>query len=307
MLNKALHMIMKNKFKIIQGLGFTTCAILILSMSSFFEKEEWTSLLDKNMSDWDTYLSYSHKNGYNGDLPKNEKGEAIQPIGYNKDEKKVFSVIEENGEPVLKVSGEVYGAVFTKQEYENYHLKLKVKWGDKKWEPRTEKLRDSGILYHSVGEAGVDYWRAWMLSQEFQVMEGHMGDFWSIANSTIDIKAFIPEGKMNTVASEKQPFISLGAGTARDGFCMRSVDAESPDGGWTELELICFGDKSLHIVNGQVVMILQNSRYLDGEKHTPLTKGKIQLQSEAAEVFYKDIKIKNIEALPEKYAAYFKQ
>lgn len=297
---------MKNKAIIVKGLTLTAFAGIILSLSSFFKKEEWTPLLDKNLSNWEVYLSYSHKNGYKGEIPLDANGVAIEPVGYNNDKTGVFTVIEEKGEPVLKVSGEIYGCVFTKQEFENYHFKTKVKWGEKKWEPRTEKLKDSGILYHSIGEAGVDYWRAWMLSQEFQVMEGHMGDFWSIANSTIDIKAFIPEGKMNTVASKKQPFISLGAGTSRDGFCMRSLDAESPNGEWTELELICFGDKSLHIVNGQVVMILQNSRYFDGEKHSPLTKGKIQLQSEAAEVYYKDIKIKSIDALPEKYAAYFK-
>lgn len=298
---------MKNKKKsvVIKGLAFVTFTGFLLSLSSFLTKEEWTPLLDKDLSDWNMYLSYRHKNGYNGDLPVDENGVAIKPVGYNKYESKVFTVTEEKGEPVLKISGEIYGCVFTKQEYENYHFKTKVKWGDKKWEPRTEKLKDSGILYHSIGEAGTDYWRAWMLSQEFQVMEGHMGDFWSIANSAIDIKAFIPEGKMNMVASEKQPFIQLGAGTTRDGFCMRSVDAESPDGEWTELELICYGDKSLHIVNGQVVMILQNSRYFEGNKHIPLTKGKIQLQSEAAEVFYKDIKIKSIDALPEQYAAYF--
>lgn len=301
---------MKNKATLVKGIIVTAFAGIILSMSSFFakeSKEEWTTLLDKNLSDWEIYLSYRHKNGYKGEIPVNEKGEAVTPLGYNKNENNVFSVIEEGGEPVLKVSGEIYGCVFTRKEYENYHLKLKVKWGKKKWEPRMEKLKDSGILYHSIGEAGVDYWRAWMLSQEFQVMEGHMGDFWSIANSAIDIKAYLPEGKMNAVAGERPSFLPLGAGTVRDGYCMRSVNAESPEGEWTELELICYKDKSIHIVNGQVVMILQNSRYFDGDKHIPLTKGKIQLQSEAAEVFYKGIKIKRIDALPKEYAAYFVQ
>jgi len=89
-------------------------------------------------------------------------------------------------------------------------------------------------------------------------------------------------------------------------FCLRNQDYESPKGEWTTIELICFGDKSLHIVNGHVVMILQNSHYMDGDKSVPLTKGKIQLQSEGAEVFYKDIQIKNISAMPVEYAAYFK-
>ena len=52
-------------------------------------------------------------------------------------------------------------------------------------------------------------------------------------------------------------------------------------------------------------MILQNSRYVENGKKVPLQKGKIQLQSEATEVFYKDIKIKEIKALPKDYQAFF--
>ena len=138
-------------------------------------------------------------------------------------------------------------------------------------------------------------------------MEGHMGDYWTIANAAIDVRAYIPEGDMNTVASDRQPFLPLGAGTDVGGFCLRSADYESPEGEWTELELLCFEDKSLHIVNGHVVMVLQNSRYVENGKSKPLTKGRLQLQSEAAEVYYKDIKIKSLAALPSMYAGYFKK
>jgi hypothetical protein len=37
----------------------------------------------------------------------------------------------------------------------------------------------------------------------------------------------------------------------------------------------------------------------------PLTHGKLQLQSEAAEVFYKDIVIKPISSIPAGYEQYF--
>jgi len=235
-----------------------------------------------------------------------ENGAAIPPIGVNKNVADIFTVTEVDGEPVLRVSGEIYGCVFTKQELENYHLKLKIKWGTRKWEPRTELLRDSGVLYHSIGENGVDYWRSWMLSQEFQIMEGHMGDYWAQASSAVDIRAFLPEGNMNPVASERQPFLPIGSGSSYGGFCLRSADHESPNGEWTQLDLICFGDKSLHIVNGKVVMVLQNSRYSKDGTAVPLTKGKLQIQSEAAEVFYKDIQIRTIPQLPSEYAAYFK-
>ena len=153
---------------------------------------------------------------------------------------------------------------------------------------------------------GAEHWRSWMLSQEFQIMEGHMGDYWNQANSAIDIKAFIPEYIMNPVADISQPFLPLGEGEKTPGFCLRSGNYENNHGEWNTLELICFEDKSIHIVNGNVVMILRNSRYVEDGGKFPMTKGKIQLQSEAAEVYYKNIEIKNLESLPIEYSQYFK-
>jgi hypothetical protein len=283
--------------------SYILCCLLVIAFTSFKKQSEWTSLLDRSMSRWETYLSYRHTTAYNGEQPKDANGKLVEPIGYNT-KQNVFTVIDEKGEPVIRVSGEVYGCVYTKEEFENYHLKLKVKWGRLKHEPRTKKLKDSGILYHSIGQSGVDYWRAWMLAQEFQIMEGHMGDYWNIATSAIDIRAYLPEGKMNSIANAKQPFLSFGTGSP-EGFCMRSENNESADGEWTTIELICYKGKSLHIVNGKVVMVLQNSRYVQDGNSIPLTKGKIQLQSEGAEVFYKDIQIKKINNLPSQYAGLF--
>jgi hypothetical protein len=286
--------------------------ITILSLHSFslaFSQRNkdsgWVNLLDPNLSQWENYLSYRHKPTYNGSVPVNEQGDSIPPVGYNKNTNQVFSVIEENGNLLLKVTGEYYGCVFTRQSYKNYRFKLKVKWGTKKWEARTGKLMDAGILYNSQGPAGVDYWRAWMLSQEFQIMEGHFGDYWNIANSAIDIRAFLPEGTMNAAAGNEQPFLSVGSGTGHAGFCMRTADYSTLDNGWTELELISYQGKSLHIVNGHVVMVLANSRFNENGVDKPLVEGKIQLQSEGCEVYYKDIKVKMISEMPAEYRNYF--
>lgn len=143
-----------------------------------------------------------------------------------------------------------------------------------------------------------------MLSQEFQVMEGHMGDFWCQANSAIDIRAFPSESVMNRVADKKQPFAAFKKGG--DFYCLRSANYESPAGEWTTLELICYEGKSLHLVNGHVVMVLKDARYVkpDGQA-VPMIEGKIQIQSEAAEVFYRDINIKPLSRMPAAYAALF--
>jgi len=279
--------------------------VLLFFLSSFEENNNWIDLLDKDLSQWENYLSYRYPDGYKGEVPKDAEGNDLKPIGLNKDEFGVFTVIEEDGQPVLRVSGEIYGCVATKSEFENYHLKLQVKWGDTKWHPRKQLLKDSGVLYHSIGPHGAESWRSWMLSQEFQVMQGHMGDFWSQANSAIDIRAYLPEYIMNPVADKSQPFLALGRGEEIQGYCMRSANFERPHGEWNELELICFENKSIHIVNGEVVMILKNSRYVKDGKKVPMNKGKIQLQSEAAEVFYKKIELMNLTSLPDKYAQLF--
>ena len=280
--------------------------LTVMALCSCKAEAEWRSLLDKELSHWDNYLSYRYPENYDLQPLKDEDGNLIPPIGLNQGQYDVFTVIEENNEPVLKISGEIYGCVFTKKEYANYHLRLKVKWGDKKWHPRKKLLKDSGVLYHSIGPPGAEAWRTWMLSQEFQVMEGHLGDYWSQANSAIDIRAFIPEYIMNPVADKSQPFLPLGTGEEISGYCMRSANFEKPHGEWNTLELICFENKSLHIVNGQVVMILKDSRYVKDDKKIPMNKGKIQLQSEATEVYYKDVEIRNLESLPTEYAQYYK-
>jgi hypothetical protein len=281
-----------------------TFVLTALLLGSFADPDPWVALLDKDLSHWENYLSYRHRNGYNGKVPTDGSGRELAAIGYNKDTFDVFSVFEENGELVLRVSGEIYGCLYTREEFENYHLSVKVKWGNKKYAPREEKLKDSGILYHSVGEAGVDYWRSWMLSQEFQIMEGHMGDYWPQATSGVDIRAYLSEGVMNSVADQNQPFRPFGAG-GPDNFCLRSENFESPPGEWTTLELVCFAGNSLHIVNGNVVMVLKDSRYRKDGKLLPLAKGRIQLQSEAAEVFFKDIRLRKINALPPQYEGLF--
>lgn len=90
------------------------------------------------------------------------------------------------------------------------------------------------------------------------------------------------------------------------GCLVTKKEYEKPGGEWNTLDLFCFEDKSLHLVNGEIVMILRNSRYLNEDgNYVPLTKGKIQLQSEAAEIFFKDIKIRKIESLSPELKALF--
>ncbi len=287
---------------------FTLIATWALTSCST-DNDGWKSLLDKDLSHWRIYQSYQFGNDFIGHAPVDEEGKTIPPIGYDKNVGNVFSVIEENGEPVLHICGPIYGCLISNESYRNYHLRMQVKFGEQRWEPRLEKALDSGLLYHSVGEPGLDYWLSWIRAFEFQVMqsgtsEGNTGDFWSIPNSRADIKISKPNPDVNTYYYDPEgEWLTVGSQGITD-YC-GAQDYNSPEGEWTTLELICYEGKSLHIVNGKVVMALQNFRHASAQGDEPMDEGKLQLQSEAGEVFYKGIEIRLLEQMPEEYVSRF--
>ena len=268
---------------------FLLACLLALAFTSFKYKDNWTLLFNgKDLTGWDTYIG--------PDLDSTGKKLTDIPIGLNKDPRKVFTVVENDGEKVIRISGENWGAITSKNEYENYHLQLRFKWGNISWGQKKNKKKDSGLLYHCVGPNGADY-GAWMRSQEFQIEEGNCGDYWGVAGGMEDIPAtknahgdymYDPAGKVYTFRE--------GGEVGRH--CLKRSDAENPSGEWNTLDLYCFGDTSIHAVNGKVMMVLYNSRQSEKGQLLPLKKGKIQIQSEGAEVFYKQIKIQPINKLP---------
>ena len=49
------------------------------------------------------------------------------------------------------------------------------------------------------------------------------------------------------------------------------------------------------------MMVLYNSRQLENGQAIPLVKGKIQIQSEGAEIFYKHITVEPVDAIPAEF------
>ncbi|RTL47637.1 MAG: DUF1080 domain-containing protein [Sphingobacteriales bacterium] len=244
----------------------------------------------KNLDGWDTYIA----------PPINSDGKLLSsvPVGLNHDPQQVFSVVPMDGEKVIRISGQQWGAVITQKEYSNFHLQLKFKWGHLLWGQKRGKKMDSGILYFSVGENGADA-GAWMRSQEFQVEQGNCGDYWGVAGAAESI----PVTKMNDsvyVYNPKGQILTFSANSKNGRHCVKRSDAENKTGEWNTLDLYCHGDTSVHVVNGKVMMVLYHSAQNNNGQMLPLTKGKIQIQSEGAEIYYKDIWIKSIASLPER-------
>lgn len=279
--------------------------------SSGLAANEWRVLLDAELSQWNTYLAVPGKHSTLVDWPKDAEGNYLHALGHNNDPLNVFKTHETDEGVLLHVSGEVYGGIYTKESFKNYHLQVQVKWGERKWPPRLDLELDSGILYHANGEHGIDYWKAWPLSQEFQIIEGGMGDYWNIANSVIDIACELPTKKeaekgANPIYRQGSKFIEFGSGSVNGNHCRRAQDKEIPDKRWNTLDLFVFEDKSVHVVNGEVVMALRNSRVREQNgKEQPLTSGQILLQSEAGEVWFKDIKIRKLQDLPAEFKSHF--
>jgi hypothetical protein len=205
----------------------------------------------------------------------------------------IFSVVNLNGESLLRITGEVFASLATKKEYENYHLKMVFKWGEKVF-----KQKNSGILYHSYGPFGEGL-GVWMSAHEFQLCTAKMGDSYCMGRSYFEIKATKdPDGK--TIRYNPNGIVSQFGETFPAKNCSKLSDNEKPSGEWNVVDLYCFGRNSVHVVNGVVVMVNQNSGKIEKDgKVLPLSKGRIQIQSEGGELFVKSITLEKIDRIPE--------
>lgn len=182
----------------------------------------------------------------------------LQGKGKNNDPGGIFRV-EPGG--ILHDEGKELGYIMTEKSFGNFHFVLDFKWGEKRYPPRESNKRDSGICYN-IPEDEPDH--IWPQSIECQIQEGDVGDFWLLDYSTIQVS-----GKQNSPSLHTQ--------------IVKRKDAEKPYGEWNTVEVISFNGKCVHIVNGVVVNYGENSS---------LIGGKILLQSEYAEIYYRNVRIR---------------
>lgn len=227
----------------------------------------------------------------------------------NQDPRRIFTVVTEDGAPAMRVSGESYGALTTLEKFQNFHLRLEIKWGEKRWPPRATVARDSGILYCGVGDPNPG--TGWLTSVENNIMERGIGQWWSVNGAIIDV-----EGVLITPGIESQvPYRKEGPGEQnilyRPGAPRMTadpangitppVDYERPFGEWNSVEVIFWAGNCIHLLNGNVNMVLTQPRFTQDGKVIPLLSGRIQLQSEGAECFYRAVEIRPIDEIPSAY------
>ena len=153
---------------------------------------------------------------------------------------------------ILYCKGKPRGYLRTKREdFANYELTL-----DWRWPPGT-KGGNNGVLVHTTdpGVLGI-----WPRSHEIQLNNGHAGDIWVIGTT---IKIPNPEGRI-----KERRHLNLTDGS------------EKALGEWNKLRIVCDGDELTIYVNGDKVNYASNLSQ---------AKGAICLQSEGAEIEYREI------------------
>jgi 3-keto-disaccharide hydrolase len=253
----------------------------------------WVLLFNgKDLTGWETSLG----------VPPGEK----KSLGRNNDPKKVFQVVQEDGEPAIRISGELVGGLTTLKEFENYHLQLEFKWGEKRFAPRAKSPRDSGIFYHGQGD--YDASTGWFESVQFGLLEGgETGDFWNVGGALgtrirVDVEAADIAAKDRRYPEQSIRFKPGGRKhTAITASIANGKDNEKPVGQWNRLELICVGQTSVHVVNGTANLVLTNIRRNVNGREESLSRGRIQLQSEGAEVHFRRLRMKAIPEIPAEY------
>ena len=179
----------------------------------------------------------------------------LKKQGVNKDPQNVITVKD----GAIHVTGQDFGYVATDKVYNDFHLSLEFKWGEKKFPPREKDKRDAGICF------GVDLseHKIWPKSAECQIQEGDVGDLWLIDSVTAFVDGLQTEPKDYERA-------------------VKIRDGERKHGEWNKVEVIFAKGRFKFLVNG---ILVNEGEYLS------VTSGRILLQSEGAEVFYRDIKI----------------
>jgi len=226
----------------------------------------------------------------------------LQKHGKNSDPDGVITIedgaihLYKNAEDKSQV---VMGYIATEEEYGDYHLRLQYRWGEKKFEPRYKLKRDAGLYYHLTGPDVV-----WPRGLQYQIEQTNVGDLITLLgmelDTTIDPKTadFVSPRYPTYQAAEDggRPRVLGGKGVAYQGHVAGSVEND----GWDAVELICRGTEVVHVLNGKVVNKGTNVRFVDPEKPdakvVPISRGRIALEIEAAEMWFRNVEIRRLDS-----------
>lgn len=235
--------------------------------------ERWVRLFNgKNLDGWYTFLQKHGKNGDPDHVITIEDG-AIHLYKHAADGSEV-----------------VMGYIATQKEYGDYHLRLQYRWGEKKFQPRYRMKRDAGLYYHIVGSDAV-----WPTALQFQIEQTDVGDLIALYGLTVDTwidakTANDPQATFQDPGQGGERRVLGGKGIAYQ----KRLPGPFEKDGWNTVEIVVRGDTTAHLLNGHVVNRGRNIRYADPQvpgSIRPITRGRIALEIEAAEIYFRDVEI----------------
>lgn len=174
---------------------------------------------------------------------------------------------------------ETHGLFYTNKKYSMFIFKFEYKWGKGIANNFNQFQYDAGMYYHVVDD------KIWPVGIEYQVRFNHLenrnhtGDFWAS-----NLKWYSKEGSSFAMPSEggKPVLDHKGEHRAAIGVKFNALNNK-----WNKCEVIVMGDMyTIHKLNGKVVNVATD---------LPFSEGVIGLQSETAEIFYRNIKIKEFD------------
>ena len=171
-----------------------------------------------------------------------------------------------------------HGLMYTKKEYERFSFRFEYKWGTKVMNNFSQFQYDAGMYYHVYND------KIWPYGLEYQIRYNHLenrnhtGDYWAAKTGMQWYSADGETFSLPADGGQPQP-IKNGEHRAK-----RDAPFHALDGQWNQCEVIVMGDQySIHKLNGEVVNMATD---------LSVRKGIIGLQSETAEIYYRNIEIK---------------
>lgn len=248
----------------------------------------------RSLAGWSPWLGYADPSV----TYKSDPGS--KAIGTGRDTGGDFAVRQVDGGPAIWINGKTWGSLVHRADLRDYHLRLEFKWGAKTWAPRETAPQNNGLLYHTHGVPG-EVFGTWRPSVEFEIMKGSTGMIVTVgtrvrARTGVAFDPSLIAPHLRFRAGGRTIDMINGTPTWN---VEAATDAEHPVGEWNALDLYVLGDRAVHVVNGIPVAEAHDLATIgpDGTR-TPLTHGHIQLQSEGAETWFRNITVEPIRSLP---------
>jgi hypothetical protein len=173
------------------------------------------------------------------------------PAAKQQDTSTPMSAVWSVEDGMLVCQGKPPGYIRTTREYENYRLSLEWRW------PEGTTRGNNGVLVHTTTPNALGVWPK---SVEVQLALGNAGDFWVIGTNL----------EVPDLEKRRQGRRHLNL----------TDNSEKPAGQWNKMEIEAKGNELKVWVNGDLV---NHGTNLD------VTKGAISLQSEGAQIYFRNI------------------